>query len=615
MRERLLQVVFLAVAVAAMLVGGQLARPIQAERETLDLSVTSRNAGALEPKAALLQIAPGGLRAPFISYLWIRSQDLKDQGKLYDAKQLRDLICELMPHFGGVWSYHGWDMAWNISIMTRTPEERWMWVENGIKLLRDKGLLYNPDDIVIYRQLSWTYADKIGRYNDDFHAYYKFMVARQMDNLLGAPPSVASDEDPTAHFRPIAEAPDTVEKLRADPQVADFLARLEEVKLKPDDEFVYAYNRYSDDPLVGSFQPPRDKNAKLDEEQTKIRNLMRSPDYAAPRAKVLAFTRRTALLRDMKLDPEWMLYLMEYYGPMDWRSASAHAIYWATMGLKRTHVAIADTDALNTERNVLTPLKTLCATGQLYTAPRPDDPQQVSMDWGPDWRFIEAAHREYIKAGEHLAGNTNLRDPKNYLYDAHINFLSTAICQLFIGGREELAAHYFDELMRLYHPKEDIYKQDLYGFVREKINEHGTPTPEMTKAFTYGSLVRTYKALLQGNQADFARYREFSQRVYKIFAGDTGKTLRYTLAPYEDQEGYFLITLFIRPEAVGLRIPTLDKAHLYSLLSTAQQQKIYPYIAEAMQDECGQENLNFAAAFPAPPGAEAPATQPTAKTQ
>jgi hypothetical protein len=519
----------------------------------------------------------------------------------------------MMPHFGGVWAYHGWDMAWNISVMTHTPEERWMWVENGIKLLRDKGLLYNPDDIVIYRQLSWTYAEKIGRYTDDFHAYYKYMVARQMDNLLGGPPSLASGEDAVDHFRPVAEAPDSIEQLKADPQVAAFLARMDAVKLKADDEFVYAYNRYSDDPLVGNFHPGLPKDEQLSEDQAKIRDLMRSPDLAAPRGKVLAFVRKLALRQDLKLDAAWMLHLMEYYGPMDWRSAHAHSIYWATMGLKRTHVDLGDTDALNTERNVLTPLKALCQTGQLYVWPRPDNPQQVMLDWGPDWRFIEAANREYIKAGENLSRGKDITDSRNYLSDAHINFLSSAICQLYIGGREELAKHYFDEMMTRLHPKGYIYEQDLYTFVRDKINEHGTPTYDMAKAFWYGSLVRTYKALLRGNQADFTRYREFSMRIYNIFAGDTGKTLRYTPGPYEEQEASFLVTLLMRPQAVGLRMSVIDKAHLYSLLSLGQQQKIYPYISDFMKEECDAANVNFAVAFPPPPGAEAPANEPTSR--
>ncbi|KKK86781.1 hypothetical protein LCGC14_2759800 [marine sediment metagenome] len=136
--DRLVQLVMLALAAAALVGAAWLRGPIEEQRGRLGLdTVSADEAIAKHPRIALLQLVPGGIRAPFINYLWIRSQELKQDGKFFDAWGLRSLICEMTPHFPGVWAFLAWDMAWNISVATHTEAERWMWVSNGIKLIRN----------------------------------------------------------------------------------------------------------------------------------------------------------------------------------------------------------------------------------------------------------------------------------------------------------------------------------------------------------------------------------------------------------------------------------------------------------------------------------------------
>ena len=82
----------------------------------------------------------GPLRGLAINFLWLRSDDLQREGKLFEANQLSQVITSLMPYYPEVWSYHAWNMAYNISVMTQTRQERWDWVNKGITLLRDKGI-------------------------------------------------------------------------------------------------------------------------------------------------------------------------------------------------------------------------------------------------------------------------------------------------------------------------------------------------------------------------------------------------------------------------------------------------------------------------------------------
>jgi hypothetical protein len=196
------------VAAAALLVGG--AAVVQTALQRLtgaeeDVALT-RALARRHPEYVLLTTAPGGLRAPFVGALWIRAEALKEDGQFHEAKQLADMICSLQPRFAGAWAFNAWNMAYNISVATHTKEERWHWVSNGLRLLRDRGIQANPDSLNLYRELAWMFFHKLGGYTDEMHYYYKRRWAAEMQRLL-APPAYGSTEEILAAFRPIAEAP------------------------------------------------------------------------------------------------------------------------------------------------------------------------------------------------------------------------------------------------------------------------------------------------------------------------------------------------------------------------------------------------------------------------
>jgi hypothetical protein len=111
--------------------------------------------------------------------------------------QLSDWITKLEPHFVQVWLMQGWNMAYNISVKFKDPEDRWRWVQRGISLLRDEGLKYNPDETLIYREISWFYQHKMGQNLDDAHTTYKRRFADEMQSVLGARPNFAELINPT----------------------------------------------------------------------------------------------------------------------------------------------------------------------------------------------------------------------------------------------------------------------------------------------------------------------------------------------------------------------------------------------------------------------------------
>ena len=177
--------IILLLCAAALLAGaGRVQKSLNRDRDQLGLT----HASVLEnapPLLAFTTVALGGFRGLISNYLWIRSNDLQLDDKFFDAAQLAEWITDLEPHFAQVWVFEAWNMAFNISVKFKDAADRWRWVSQGIQLLRDRALRYNPDAPLIYQQLAWFYQFKLGQNLDDANVYYKQEWAKEMAPFFG----------------------------------------------------------------------------------------------------------------------------------------------------------------------------------------------------------------------------------------------------------------------------------------------------------------------------------------------------------------------------------------------------------------------------------------------
>lgn len=104
----------------------------------------------------------GGIRSIVAEVVWFRADRLQDEGRYVELAQLASTLSYLEPHTPEVWSYAAWNLAYNISVMMPTHEDRWRWVNSAIVLLRDKGLVINPTESELYRELAWLFELKLG---------------------------------------------------------------------------------------------------------------------------------------------------------------------------------------------------------------------------------------------------------------------------------------------------------------------------------------------------------------------------------------------------------------------------------------------------------------------
>lgn len=130
-------------------------------------------------------VALGGFRGILADILWLRASNLQEEGRFFEVAQLADWITRLQPRYPEVWAYHAWNMAYNITAVLADPADRWHWVRNGLRLLRDEGIPSNPHNSKLYWELGWMFYDKVGGRWDEATLFYRVNWAREMGEVVG----------------------------------------------------------------------------------------------------------------------------------------------------------------------------------------------------------------------------------------------------------------------------------------------------------------------------------------------------------------------------------------------------------------------------------------------
>ncbi len=208
----------LVLLVAALLAGvSQIQNELNRDREVLGLTRVQPLENA-PPLLAFTTVALGGFRGLISNMLWSRANELQEDGKFFEMAQLADWITKLEPHYTQVWIFQAWNLGWNISVKFKDFPDRWRWVRRGMELLRDEALRYNPNEVLLYRELAWFFQDKIGKNTDDASLFYKYQWANEMSAVFaGKKPDLdelisPNTEDQKMRARLLRE------KFRLDPQ-------------------------------------------------------------------------------------------------------------------------------------------------------------------------------------------------------------------------------------------------------------------------------------------------------------------------------------------------------------------------------------------------------------
>ncbi len=611
---------------------------INDDRQDLELVFHEDLRKNLSPEIAWRTAMLGSFRGLLVNMLWVRIERLKEEGKYFEAKGLAEEICKLQPRFPPVWVFHSWNMAWNISVATHTPEERWKWVYNGVRLLRDKGIVFNPRSNWLYRWLAWIYFNKMGEWTDDMHRSYKRYWAMRMQRLLGPRIPDPTTERVLAEFKPIAEAPKSVAAfIAAEPNNLELVMGIRKLGLPLDDGINL---NESDADSVGALgqtdqfmthywqaaQPDETTLARiqvgasdaLNPQAAAIKTFLDGIDPPDRRDRLMAFIRAFLLRERYQLDPALMYELMETYGPFDWRCVETHGIYWTILGTRKSPKWEIDDelDRLNTERVLLYALRNLSRRGWLVFEPDPENVNLSYFNQVPDLRFINITHEMYIALGERYNATPHWRAEGGgqYLGSGHQFFLHEAVRQLYYSGETDKAAYYYNYLRQNFREADGKTIKKMYtkpleefiaGAVRSQFN-----IPRGVTDTVNGLLRQAYLGLATGESERFARCTNQARKIWRQFMlqRKDDDTERRQLPDFRGMARDRLAVFLMGP-AVGVQSPVgmVGKVRLWERLPVDFKRAVWDQVAEMLAIMCKRHRppIDFAKAFPEPPGMDA----------
>ncbi len=624
--------------VAAIAASAFLSPLINRQRRDLQLSFDMKADTQLPVKYALLP-AMGSLRGIAVDALWYRAEMLKRQGKFFEANTLARLITDLQPRFPAVWVFHAWNLAFNISVETYTPQERWDWVNKGIRLLRDEGLVYNPRSVLIYKELAWCLFFKVGKSTDDAHWYYKTMWAQEWNDLLGAPPLGKVDDEKNQYGRPVYQATagfkhiadaadkyfaaqrtiDPVTRFEQDhPEIAPLMTALRQAGLELNardlrrlgqflalEPYISDMNVLKNPPPGAPAMPPLDAAALNIVTDSKLRPMLDT---------LLPFWRAKALIEDYHMQPQKMYELMDLFGPMDWRHPASHAAYFGYLGAQMAGELRDDSkiDVLNTDRGVIHAMQLLTTDGMVEY-----NPISGRLDLLPDPRFIPA----YDEAWD-IARNRQIESAHGVDVDAgdafangHENFLLRAMLYAYLYGDIDQARHYFTKARNLYadtpaNQYTKRYRDTLEDMVITELS-HDWDLQEVAVAFIQGMVQQAMLRGLLNNRADvFDRYTNLGRLAYDRYQEKRGYsnllTERGRLSLPDTWRDTFNQSYAVVMSSPMLSIP--DRATIWHNTPITIQLDTYLLIRPDLRTQCDQQQIDFNRAFPAPPGFVEPTT-------
>jgi hypothetical protein len=624
MNDRLIQLGAMAILAGGVAAAGLLQPRMIAIADRDQLRYTDESVEGAPPIVAI-GTAIGALRGLIVDYLWIKVTIQKEKGLLYEVMADSDLITKLQPRFPEVWAFHGHNLAYNISVMTNTPEERWAWVNNGISLVRERGVRYNPNDLELCKELAFWFSHKIDGIADDAHLYYKRQFAREWQLVLGVPPY--DYEERKAWIKAIADAPDTLEGVyEKTPEAKAFVEELQ-AKLAPlgpryefavDKRFLLLYGEWA--ARQASPYARMLGMRAMDEDAATLVGVFDSTfgskDRQVPAAAVVSFLRKRALLDAYNMDPQLMYEFTRDTGPLDWRHPAAHALYWSRRGSQLGEHRITDeldiAKIINNDRTEIQAMQALARSGLVGFDPFSGD--NVTRLNDPRW--IKVIDRYFDKL---YAKHYDTRGAGGETFMSfHQNFMKQAVRELYRSGDVAGAQEILDRLDRLYGtgaviPNSD-YSLPIDQFVQRVTFGEYEMQPEVARSDVYSVLERGFReGLLLENEKvlkealDFARdlTRYFREVRFNDFVNKFGEGRMKDLIGQLDESIPAVLTKVI----LDTQQPLLDRLVIYRKAPEELRALVYdrvkaPLQMEYQSNKLASTGMKLEELLPEPPGIE-----------
>ena len=524
--DRIVQLVALVVMLTAGGVCGRLLPSIIDLSDEHSLRYTDVSVEGAPP-FVVLGTAMGAVRGIIVDYLWIKVNIMQQKGLFYEVMADAALITKIQPRFPAVWAFHGHNMAYNISVATHTKEERWEWVNAGIRLVRNEGLRHNPNDLVLHKELAFWFAHKIEGVSDDAHLYYKTEFCREWHFLLGEPPD--DYQERIAWIKRVADAPETLpEAQERTPGVEALVERLRGALAPHEQRFRFALDKrflraYAEWQAVNESSYVRmmglQGRVARNEFFRAFDDVAGDPDLQPAWATLISHVRKRVLVDEYNMDPQLMYEYTRDLGPIDWRHGQAHALYWARRGTQYGEIRVPKDEVykvLNNDRLQLQGMQGLARFGRISFDPFSDEmPTRL-----PDSRWIDVIDREFDRVYKKYY-DTRGGGGESFIGFLQ-NFLSSATREWYRAGEIEKAQRLLNRLDSLFGSDtrwhNPTYRLPLDVFVRNETFDEYQYQPHIAPSDVFASLTQAFKVgVLQGRPEVTRNAINFANAVTEYF--------------------------------------------------------------------------------------------------
>ena len=335
---------------------------------------------------------------------------------------------------------------------------------------------------------------------------------------------------------------------------------------------------------------------------------------------VVPHLQRRALEDRYRMKTGEMLRVMERYGPLDWRHADAHGVYWSEQGVAVSQT-LARREAVNElmlVRSRLLMLMELMRSGRVEF-----DAATKRVDLLPDPRFARVYETAIRQAFDMIASDKGLsaadfgNAEEADLHDTYEKFLNLATILNYLYGEQAEAERYFglarDFAASRGFGDEPVYSDTLENFVALRFA--GTVQVNLAdlRQFLDAMIRRAImEGLAKGELKVFNRYIRVAYSVYdrRFATSRPGERMVLEEAKLLDFPELVENSFVNVMQQTGL--PVLARARIWAWTPEKLRQATYATLAEGLRSEAEVAGLDPQLAFPPPPKADKPAADDTA---
>jgi hypothetical protein len=132
---------------------------VAAQADTL--SLREEALGEVEMTGSVIRLSLVGSRGAAICVLWQMWHDRSRRQEWNELELLTAAITKLQPHYITPWLFHGWHLAYNVSVECDRPRDKYYFISRGIDLTA-QGVRQNRNNPDLRFELGFYYQNKLG---------------------------------------------------------------------------------------------------------------------------------------------------------------------------------------------------------------------------------------------------------------------------------------------------------------------------------------------------------------------------------------------------------------------------------------------------------------------